>query len=56
MSDSRVVMHQGGTIGPQPVRRADDKRKRTGPYSKILDKGALGAEIKASSSAGRFLR
>ena len=56
MSDSRVVMYQGGTIGPQPVRRPDDKRKRTGPYSKTIDKGALGSEIKASSREGRFLR
>jgi hypothetical protein len=56
MADSRVVIYRGGTIGPQPVRRADDKRKRLGVYSGIIDRGALGVVIKRNSREGRFLR
>jgi len=56
MADSRVVIYHGGTIGPQPVRRTDDKRKRLGVYSEIIDAGALGTVIKCNSREGRFLR
>jgi hypothetical protein len=42
--------------GSNPVRRPDDKRKRLGPHSHIIDRGAVGDKIDASSREGLFLR
>ena len=43
--------------GSQPIRRPDDKRKRLGPYSPIIDKGVGAATngIDARTREGRFL-
>jgi hypothetical protein len=42
--------------GAQPARRPDDKRKRLGPHSRVIDRGAVGLAIDPHSREGRFIR
>lgn len=52
MSGEHVVPAQDWRL----VRRVDDKRKRLGPHSKVLDRGALGQAIRGDSREGRYIR
>lgn len=45
----------GPPSGSHPVRRPDDKRKRLGPYSPAIDRGALGIAIDGRSREGQFI-
>ena len=38
------------------ARRPDDKRKRLGPHSRALDRGAIGQAIRGDSHEGRYIR
>jgi hypothetical protein len=44
-----------GNLGPHKATRSDDKRKRLGPYSTLIDRRALGS-IRGGSREGKFLR
>jgi hypothetical protein len=52
----RTVIKRPSRVGGSvPPRRPNDKRKRMGAHSALIDRGAIGGKINGTSREGRFL-